>query len=677
MIFLFSLYFDYYPYAYNYNQPLISKNEVFLPTQTGGVLIFNLKTKEYSFLNNYNGLSSNNVKMLVTTEDEETLIVLTDRKIHFFKRDGTLIRSLSLFLPVFPETTANSIYLNGRDLYLGFNNGISYFSIDDYPYGTKTIRYFFSVKGIISYRDSFYLATNSAIYVTKNFRDTSRIYMGNFVNFKIIKDTLYAFGPSGLLNVTTLSKIFSSYGVTDIFIKYGKFDKKLFVSTSQNILEYSDGVWSWKVWGGYYSGVFCYNDSLFGINRNYGVGFIQNSTIYYFRPPLPAYVPACDFIEMNNSIYTVFGFNIGGSFGQGLRLISRFSDDEWFTFNWNNELNLPPRVSNIELDSKGRIWIGIWSGSTYKTIYYWKGDTSKPVLVMPMDSTNAVTGMCFGKGDTMWIAGNLNYIYRIYTGNDTLEWTVYRAQNIIWPKNIVYDNNGTMYFGTASHNYENGVFYKEGENFYKINYSFGDIIYSMARDRNGNVWVGTESGLFKIVNKKVVKEYNYENSNLYPGAVSSIAFSKDNTPWILQNGYGVLYLNKYNIWVRVEELKDLITEEAVKSMFVDSKNILWIGTYQGLFKVDLNQMDEDENIKTIVFPNPVKYNNHYKITIKGLNIKGGTIKIFNSNGFCIVQKNVDSDSVIFNVSDFEKPGNYIYTIEKDNKRMTGRFIILR
>lgn len=673
MIFLFSIYFDYYPFAYYYGRPFISRNEVFLPTQTAGLLIFDILNKGYHNLNVYNGLSSNYVKMITFTEDEETLIVLTDKKLDFLKRDGVFIRSLPFFLPVFPDTTANCIYLKERMLFIGFNNGISYFSIDDYPYGTNTIRYLFPVKSIINYMDSFYLATDSAIYATTNFRDTSRIYLGNFEKFKIIKDTLYAFGQSGLLNVTTLSKIFSSYGVNDIFIEYGKLNKKLFLSTVQNILEYSDGVWSWKVSNGYYSGVFYYKDSLFGVNRSYGLGIIQNSQIYYFPPSLPAYVPACDFIEREGDIYTVFGFNIGGIFSTGLKLISKFSNDKWKTYN----LNIPARVSFVELDSKKRIWLGVWSGTTYKTIYYWSGDSLNPFLIMPTESTNAVTGMCYGPGDTIWIGGNLNYIFKGYLGGDTIEWTVYKVNYIVWPKNIVYDKNGTVYFGTATHTIDNGVFYKDGENFYKINYSFGDIIHSMASDRNGNIWVGTENGIYKIVNKEVVKEYNYTNSNLYPGPVSSIAFSQDNTPWILQSGYGVLYLDKHNIWKKIEELEGIRTEEAVISMFVDSKNHLWIGSYQGLFRINLNQFDEKKVKETIVYPNPLKHNNQMKITIKGLDIKGGNVKIFNSSGLCILEKPVYSDSVIITSSDVDKPGKYIYIIEKDNIKRTGSFYILR
>ncbi len=678
MIFFFiSIYFDYYPYTYIYLKPIVSRNEVFIPTQTGGILVFNLLDKSYINLNKYSGLSSNFINMITFTEDEETLIVLTDKKIDFFLRDGSFVRSLSLFLPVFPDTVANCIYSNGGNLYIGFNNGISFFSIDSYPYGTSTVRYFFKVKDIMKYKDIFYFATDSAIYSTTNFRDTSKIYPGNFYRFKIINDTLYAFGASGLLNLTTMTKLISNYNVTDVFIKYEKFNKKFFVSTSLNILEYINGVWLWKITNGYYNGVFYYKDSLFGINRIYGLGLIKDFSINYFRPPLPAYVPACDFIEKDNSIYVVFGANIGGSFMAGLRLISRFSNDEWVTYNWNNSLNLPPRVSNIEIDSKNRVWIGIWSGETYKTIYHWNGDTSKPVLITPPESTNAVTGMCFGPGDTIWIGGHLNYIFKGYIGADTFEWNVYKVQNIVWTKNIVYDKNGTVYFGTASHNYENGVFYKEGENFLKINYNFGDIIYSMARDRNGDVWVGTEKGLFKIVNKEVVKEYNYENSNLYPGAVASIAFSKDNTPFILQNGYGVLYLNKYNIWERIQEFQGLITEEASKSMFVDSKNYLWIGTYQGLFRINLNQFNENKSYDIIVYPNPIKYDINKKLTIKGENIKGGNLMIFNSNGSCILEKSLISDSVVINISEIDKPGNYIYIVEKNNIKSSGRFFIIR
>uniref|UniRef100_A0A7C4Y5K4 T9SS type A sorting domain-containing protein n=1 Tax=candidate division WOR-3 bacterium TaxID=2052148 RepID=A0A7C4Y5K4_UNCW3 len=674
MIFLFSLYFDYYPYAYYYNLPIFSK-EVFLPTEKSGILCFDITKKEYSFINIKDGLSSNFVKMISFSDDEETLVVLTNKKIDFFTRDGSLIRSFSFFLPLFPDTIGNCIYLKGRMIYVGFNNGISYFSIDEYPYGTKTIKYFFRVKSIASYRDSFYFATDSAIYITKDFRDTLKFYSGNFNYFKTINDTLYAFGTSGLLNVLTKTKLYP-YPVNDIFIKYDKFSKKILIGTPSDVREYSDGVWKQKITGNFV-GVLYFNDSIFGVNRSYGIGFIDSSKIRYFYPPLPGFAPACDFLEREGEIWTVFGFNMEGIFGQGLKLISKFSNGKWFTYNYDNSFQIPPRFGNIEVDSKGRIWIGIWSGSTYKTIYIWNpSDTLKPILVMPPDSTVAVTGMCFGEGDTMWIGGHLNYIYSVYTGGDTLQWKVYTVQSIVWPKNIVYDKNGTLYFGTASHNYENGVFYKEGEGFYKINYSFGEIIYSMERDREGNIWVGTDKGLFKIVNREVVKEYDYSNSNLYPGAVAGIAFSKDNTPWILQNGYGVLYLDKHDIWVRVEELTGLRTVEACKSMFVDSKNNLWIGTYQGIFKINLNIFKEED--KTIVFPNPVIYDEHKKIKIMGEDIKGGRLSIFNSGGSCVLEKYIDTDSVIVNVSDIKKPGNYFYIIiDKNNNKRSGRFYIIK
>jgi len=110
----------------------------------------------------------------------------------------------------------------------------------------------------------------------------------------------------------------------------------------------------------------------------------------------------------------------------------------------------------------------------------------------------------------------------------------------------------------------------------------GDYIRSVLSHSDGSLWVGSSKGVNKIVDNKITP-INVAHSNKQL-SVLSLAETPDKQVLVGTYNQG-LYTNSIN------GLKELLTTEKglpsneIRSILIDSKNNLWIGTASGLVKV--------------------------------------------------------------------------------------------
>lgn len=120
-----------------------------------------------------------------------------------------------------------------------------------------------------------------------------------------------------------------------------------------------------------------------------------------------------------------------------------------------------------------------------------------------------------------------------------------------------------------------------------------DTIYSIAQDKDGFMWFGTEDGINKY-DGNTIKVYGSEVHNksfLQNANCSALYVDKSNSIWIASWGGGLEVLNprtkKIVSYVHEQSDSDSISDNNVQSIFEDSKGTLWIGTYtKGLNKFD-------------------------------------------------------------------------------------------
>lgn len=124
--------------------------------------------------------------------------------------------------------------------------------------------------------------------------------------------------------------------------------------------------------------------------------------------------------------------------------------------------------------------------------------------------------------------------------------------------------------------------------FKKINQSSGlsnGRITSMAKEKNGFVWIGTNNGLNRY-DGLGFKVYNKRNSTIGSNDISDILIDSKNRIWITTLGGGLNYYNPLNDTFQIfknnpNNPKSLLSNN-VSTLIEDSKGLIWLGTEKGL-----------------------------------------------------------------------------------------------
>tara|TARA_R110001583_G_scaffold145635_2_gene297613 strand:- start:45504 stop:48440 length:2937 start_codon:yes stop_codon:yes gene_type:complete len=146
-------------------------------------------------------------------------------------------------------------------------------------------------------------------------------------------------------------------------------------------------------------------------------------------------------------------------------------------------------------------------------------------------------------------------------------------------------------------------------------------------DKSGNLWIGTTSGLYNYnSNNSTTEKYDlgeqFNNSIIYALEDSSKGLLIGSNSY----GFGILKNNVFKTF----STKDGLLSNYIKSIFVDTKNNIWLSTNFGLNCLALNDANELISIKSYttsdgLYSNDVRAsyvleNKVYVATSKGLNI---------------------------------------------------------
>ena len=153
---------------------------------------------------------------------------------------------------------------------------------------------------------------------------------------------------------------------------------------------------------------------------------------------------------------------------------------------------------------------------------------------------------------------------------------------------ILQDTKGFMWFGTNNGlcRYDGYVFKSYKSNYQNPNYFSNNNIRSLAEDSVHNLWIGTQTGLNKI-DLNTGKVFQFSDSVIKSTTISSIVFSKDNIPY-LGTINGVFFYNNKNgkFQQLISDIKGRkLKSNYIRTLFIDSKNYLWIGAWETGFDV--------------------------------------------------------------------------------------------
>ena len=251
-------------------------------------------------------------------------------------------------------------------------------------------------------------------------------------------------------------------------------------------------------------------------------------------------------------------------------------------------------VQAITEDASGNLWIG----TKNKGLLKFDKTSNAFVSFLPNDKYREINtdirslaidnqgSLWIGAYDGIYILGKDNSIQKINNSNN--------SNGIDKVKSVFMDRKGSVWIGC----YYKGVniwdisnvnFSNYNQNSKKIPMSF-DVVSSIIADKNQNIYFGTEGGGITIYNKntEATSYINSKSGQTVKNDIKSMCLS-DNILWI---GTFLKGLSAYNtITKRIEddriapELNTLLKESGVYSIKAEGNDILWIGTFgKGLIR---------------------------------------------------------------------------------------------
>jgi ligand-binding sensor domain-containing protein len=248
-------------------------------------------------------------------------------------------------------------------------------------------------------------------------------------------------------------------------------------------------------------------------------------------------------------------------------------------------------VRNIIRDRAGNIWLGTYAGGLN---FFSSGGNNFSYIGQQSGSriglTHRVVSSILNDNGALWIGtegGGLNYIDRkkgtvkSYTINSV-------QQNIV--KSLAKDKAGNLWIGTYD-----GLSYLDIKTGKIINYEISENdskpenkqVYALVVAENG-IWLGTDGrGLkFRDQQGKITSYYhNPKDKNSISGdIVLSLLKDKGNNLWV-GTDHGLNYYNaqsnSFTQFVHQNNNSFSLQQNTILSLFSDSKNRLWVGTEGG------------------------------------------------------------------------------------------------
>ena len=274
-------------------------------------------------------------------------------------------------------------------------------------------------------------------------------------------------------------------------------------------------------------------------------------------------------------------------------------------------------------DQSGNIWAGTYGYGVFvinPVTLSVKNYNSKNGL--PNDNVIHISG----NGDNIWLSTLGGGVAR-YKSNNRNEFTSYTTSNGL-TSNYVYstftDSKNRTWIATDG----GGVGYILNDSIYKFPNSEQDTLqkttYSVIEDNNNNIWFSCSShGLYRYDGKTL---YNYNEENgLKTNLIQGLTTDLNGNPVIISNEGIDKFVTRSNLFEYHGEADGLAYQEPnLNSFYKDQKGSIWVGTANGIIKVNSDAGDTIDVIPEMfitqksIFLNPIndgkhnfKYNKNY------------------------------------------------------------------
>lgn len=250
----------------------------------------------------------------------------------------------------------------------------------------------------------------------------------------------------------------------------------------------------------------------------------------------------------------------GGVWFAGAGAVVRFKDERFTVYGNDREL-AGLWITCLLKDREGTIWIGTSRGLYRLTRQFITGYSTASGLLH-----SEVYPILQSRNGDIWV-GSIRGLSRFRNG-------VFHNIPLPAPANIVQalgeDNTGRLWIGIVG-----GLLLYENGKLEHLSSIVQATVCTILTDRNGDVWVGSERGLFKFKEGRVVAHYTTKEG-----------LPLDDVRVLHEDRQGKLWIGTSGSLTRFEDGKFIsypMSESAVRShircIYEDADGTFWIGTY--------------------------------------------------------------------------------------------------
>lgn len=283
-------------------------------------------------------------------------------------------------------------------------------------------------------------------------------------------------------------------------------------------------------------------------------------------------------------------------------------------------------IFSIYEDNSGNLIIETQSGKLNKY-----EPLTESFTIIPSDSIdlrdskrNSVLALYYDRGNIEWSGGlsrETGLRMENKTSGEVKNYLNDPADKFSLSDNKVYsvlrDKNGNLWVGTFNglnkFDEKTGRFYHYKNNPTDQTSISDNWIWPIFEDSKGNVWVGTVRGGLNKFDPQTGIFNSYKNDPTNPKSINdnfifSIYEDRSGLIWVGTNTGGVNYFNPaaqvFEHYYNIPDQKNTLTDNSVMSLLVDRKGIYWIGTRNG----GLDKFDYKQKKFTNYSHNPVNKN---------------------------------------------------------------------
>tara|TARA_R110001583_G_scaffold77623_4_gene211237 strand:- start:24610 stop:27576 length:2967 start_codon:yes stop_codon:yes gene_type:complete len=280
-----------------------------------------------------------------------------------------------------------------------------------------------------------------------------------------------------------------------------------------------------------------------------------------------------------------------------------------------------PLIYAIAKDKNNTIWAG---GFTTGLLKY--NATTDSFIKTPKTKNslpdNDIVDIIPIDNNTLWVSTWAGGIHKFNSINEQFEEVFINGKRINRARTSLIDSKGNIWLGT-----DQGVFKisKSGSiQNYNVEGSLGqklsgNRVFNINEDSNGNIWIGTNVGLTKLDVKQNKTTLFFKQKGLPNDFIYAVLIAKNNDVWVSTN-FGVSVLNaKTNIFKNFTTSDGLQNNEFNgKAGYKDAFENFYFGGISGINIFKANDIKENPNIPDIyiesvdLFNTPLQKNELYK-----------------------------------------------------------------